>query len=133
MRHQGIYSRPPSVRRDEAIDTVMKGLIMRMFARAMYYAVTVFVLAMPTVLFCQSNDPVLENKYGVSVSVDSKDGTYSVKYEGKLWLGTGIVSVLAQNRWYRSSEVRFPEPAAYLASGKLTLLDVKSGSGEDRP
>jgi len=58
---------------------------------------------------------------------------YSVRYQGERWLGTGLVSVLANRRWYRSAAVKYPEAAAYQQPvGKLLLKDVKSGRDRDQ-
>ena len=75
----------------------------------------------------------IQNKFGISVSVEPKAGTYSVTYKGQNWFGTGIVSVLQNKRWYRSTDVKYSDAAEYdRASSKLTLGDVRSASGKDR-
>ena len=75
----------------------------------------------------------LQNSLGISVSFDPQAGSYSVNFNNQSWLGPGIVSVLINKRWYRSSGIAFPEPAAYEKSqGRLVLEDVKQGSGSDR-
>jgi hypothetical protein len=75
----------------------------------------------------------LRNKFGISVSVDPHAGGYSVTYKGESWLGPGIVSVLSNNRWYRSADVKFPVATAYHhPQGKLLLEGAVSGSGTDR-
>jgi hypothetical protein len=75
----------------------------------------------------------LENKFGISVSVEPDVGRYSVRYNGQSWFGLGIVSVLANKRWYRSGDVKFPEAAVYdQPSGRLTIEDTKVASGTDR-
>jgi hypothetical protein len=75
----------------------------------------------------------LQNKFGLSVSVEPSEGRYSVRYHGQSWFGPGIVSVLVNKRWYRSGDVNFPEAAGYdQPSGRLTLADAKSAFGKDR-
>lgn len=75
----------------------------------------------------------LQNRFGISVSIEPHSGCYFVTYHDQSWFGPGIVSVLAGNRWYSSSDVKHPEAAAYSQpSGKLVLEDVKSGSENDR-
>jgi len=75
----------------------------------------------------------LQNRFGISVAVEPSEGRYTVRYNGQSWFGPGIVSVLANKRWYRSADVKFPEAAAYnQPSGRLTLQDAKSASGTDR-
>jgi hypothetical protein len=75
----------------------------------------------------------LQNKFGVSVSVEPDIGRYYVTYQGESWFGTGIVSVLAENRWYRSADVKYPDAAAYSQpSRRLILNDVKSSSQNDQ-
>ena len=76
---------------------------------------------------------LLQDKFGISVSVDLQTGLYSVQYNGQSWFGPGIVSVLANKRWYRSADVKFPEVAAYVhPQGKLIFEDAKTGSEKDR-
>ncbi len=98
----------------------------------------VFLLAS---LFCASfllaKEPgrtySLQSRFGISISVEADAGRYEVRYNGQSWFGPGIVSVLANKRWYRSADVKFPEAAAYdQPSGKLTLADAKRASGSDR-
>ena len=75
----------------------------------------------------------IQNKFGISVSVVPKTGTYSVNYQGQNWLGTGIVSVLQNKRWYRSADVKYPAADERDgASGRLTLANVENASGKDR-
>jgi hypothetical protein len=75
----------------------------------------------------------LRNKFGISVSVDTQAGHYSVTYKGQSWLGCGIVSVLSKNHWYRSADVKFPVATAYHPpQGKLLLAESGRGSGTDR-
>jgi hypothetical protein len=75
----------------------------------------------------------LENRFGISVSSDPATGRYVVACFGESWFGTGIVSVLADNRWYRSSKIKYPEPASYnQPAGELALQHQNSGSQSDR-
>jgi hypothetical protein len=73
------------------------------------------------------------NRFGLSVAVDTKAGTYFVEYRGQRWLGTGFVSVLANRRWYRSATtIKYPQAAAYnQPQGSLILEGSKSSSGSD--
>jgi hypothetical protein len=71
-------------------------------------------------------DQSLANKFGIGVLVNSQTGAYSVKYQGQSWLGTGILSVLAGGRWYRSGGIRFFEQ-----DGNLSVRGTKLGSGRD--
>ena len=73
---------------------------------------------------------VLENKFGIALAVEPQAGFYSVGYKGQSWFGTGIVSVLAGNHWYRSVEVGFPQQGD--DERKLVLTDVATTSGNDR-
>jgi hypothetical protein len=75
----------------------------------------------------------LENRFGISVWFDPAKGRYFVGCFGESWFGIGIVSVLADNRWYRSSKIKYPEPAAYNhPTGELVLQHQNSGSQSDR-
>lgn len=82
--------------------------------------------------YAESQALSLENSSGIFVGVDSQSGMYFVKYKGQLWLGSGFVSVLANNRWYRSADIKFPEPSVYKQpQGRLTLQGTKNSSGTD--
>jgi hypothetical protein len=75
----------------------------------------------------------LQNKFGIAVAINATQGEYLTTYKGRSWLGPGIVSVLAKSRWYRSADLKFPEPAAFHPpQGRLLLLDASSSSGTDR-
>jgi hypothetical protein len=89
------------------------------------------LLLYASILDAQAEDPSLRNRFGISVDIDSKKGVYSVKYRGQLWLGFGFVSVLANNQWYRSAQVKFPHSLDDQRSGVLMLEDVERDSGED--
>ena len=74
----------------------------------------------------------LENKFGIALTVDLEQGLYSVGCKGERWLGTGAVSVLENNRWYRSADVKYPPTIALdQPPGKLLLADTKSGKSND--
>ena len=74
----------------------------------------------------------LRNRFALSVDIDTQTGMYFVRYKGQLWLGRGFVSVLAQNRWYRSSQVKFPGYGGYERQpGMLVLDDAKRDSGDN--
>jgi hypothetical protein len=80
----------------------------------------------------QPPEHLLENRFGIAVAIQSETGKYNVTYKGQRWLGSGFVSVLVKNRWYRSAEIRYPEPSAYKTPQvKLVLQDSKSGSDSD--
>jgi len=90
------------------------------------------------ILFCagfveaRAKELSLRNRFALSVEIDTQKGMYFVKYRGQLWLGRGLVSVLAKDRWYRSSEVKFPAYGGHdQRPGMLILEDTKSDSGED--
>lgn len=69
----------------------------------------------------------LRNPFGMSVSVAPTQGTYSIVYKGRPWLGLGAVSVLAQNRWHRSARSLFSDAG----DGLLPLQDARTGSNRD--
>lgn len=74
----------------------------------------------------------LENRFGISLTVEPEKGLYSILYQGERWLGTGFASVLENKRWYRSATVKYPETKAYdRPQGRLLLTDVKTGRSED--
>jgi hypothetical protein len=66
----------------------------------------------------------VQNKFGMSVSVATEDGRYSVLYDGEDWLGSGLVSALVNGQWYRNVGLR-PQ------DDKLLLDGVKTGSDQD--
>jgi hypothetical protein len=68
----------------------------------------------------------LENTFGISLSVNSKTGSYAVKYHGQSWLGPGTVSVLSAGRWYRGGGIRF-----FKQDGRLSVQGTDVGSGRD--
>ncbi|MGH9326383.1 MAG: hypothetical protein ACRD2B_06825 [Terriglobia bacterium] len=74
----------------------------------------------------------LENRFGISLSYDPASGQYFVACFGELWFGTGMVSVLADNRWYQSSKTKYPEAAAYNPTGELVLQQLNSASQSDQ-
>ena len=74
----------------------------------------------------------LENRFGISLTVEPEKGTYSIRYQGERWLGTGLASLLENKRWYRSAEVKYPETTAYGQwQRKLRLGDISTGKGQD--
>jgi len=74
----------------------------------------------------------LENKFGISLTVEPKQGLYSIRYQGERWLGRGLASVLEHKRWYRSAEVKYPEISAYdQPQGELLLTGLRTGRSED--
>ena len=69
----------------------------------------------------------------MALSVTPPSGQHATSYRGQSWLGAGMVSVLANQRWYRSSSITYPEVTADMhPSGKLLLTDLKAGEGEDK-
>ena len=75
----------------------------------------------------------LQNKFGISVTFEPKTGVYTVDYKQGSWFGPGIVSVLVNRRWYRSSSLSFPEAKAYEGpQGKLLLADLKQTAASDQ-
>jgi hypothetical protein len=83
---------------------------------------------------CASGRPAtLQSPSGITLQVDPEQGTYAVRYNSQSWLGSGFVSVLVGNRWYRSASVVFPEAAVYNRNdGRLSLINVKQGVATDR-
>jgi hypothetical protein len=98
----------------------------------------------------------LTNGFGATVSFDVREGTYRIALPAQgtaassmrgaavqAWLGTGMVSVLANHKWYRSTP-----PKLYHATegdgelgqmdalagsvGQLMLSSIKTGSASDR-
>lgn len=64
----------------------------------------------------------LTNRLGIAVAI--RGGNYSVTYKGSSWFGQGMVSVLAKDRWYRSTPTG--------TDGRLILLESQSGRGNDK-
>ena len=56
------------------------------------------------ILFCadfveaRAKELSLRNRFALSVEIDTQKGMYFVKYRGQLWLGRGLVNVLAKDR-----------------------------------
>lgn len=74
----------------------------------------------------------LQNRFGISVSFEPKTGAYAVDYHKRSWFGPGIVSILINKRWYRSSSIKFPEAKVYEEpQGKLVLVDLKQTAASD--
>ena len=74
----------------------------------------------------------LENRFGISLTVEPEKGLYSIRFQEERWLGTGLASVLEDKRWYRSADVKYPETTAYdHPEGKLLLTGVKTGRSKD--
>jgi hypothetical protein len=82
--------------------------------------------------YAETPDLRLTSKFGITVEADSHSGMYWVKYKGQLWMGAGFVSVLKKNRWYRSADIKFPEPSVYTSEGKLFFEGSKHTEGRDR-
>lgn len=75
----------------------------------------------------------MRNDHGLALSINVRQGTYTVRYRGKPWLGKGLVSVLVGKKWYRSARVRWPQIKPYAGKpGRLHIEDEKQGSGVDR-
>jgi len=80
----------------------------------------------------QQREYSLENKFGISLTVNPKEGSYAVRYGGERWLGNGLVSMLANKRWSRSAEVKYREVAAYDRPQKrLILTALETGQSSD--
>lgn len=95
-------------------------------------ALLLTITAAATCFSADTHELVLQNSLGLSVEVNTKTGMYFVKYKGQLWFGPGLVSVLAKNRWYRSANIKYPEPAVYeRQQGSLALEETQSRSGSD--
>lgn len=82
----------------------------------------------------------LKNKFGTVVAVDIVGGTYNVEELApgaagpeirdsaeRSWFGRGIVSVLLNKKWYRSTTGLIGN-----SDGRLLLSDVKTGASSDR-
>ena len=81
---------------------------------------------------------LLQNKFGLSVSVDPELGHYNVSYQGQSWLGRGIVSVLRNNRWYRSQSAlgtagREDHRTVVQKDSELRVDGIRTGSDSDVP
>jgi hypothetical protein len=87
--------------------------------------------ANPTPSLAQQREHSLENKFGISLAVNPKEGSYTLQFGGERWLGKGLVSVLENKRWCRSAEVKYREVAAYDRPQKLLLTDMKTGKSSD--
>jgi hypothetical protein len=75
---------------------------------------------------------MLENQFGISLTIEPEQGCYSIRCHGQRWLGHGAVSVLANNRWYRSAELNYPETIFHdHPPGKLVLAGVTAGRSKD--
>ncbi len=68
----------------------------------------------------------LKNVFGLALSVEPKTGQYFVSYDGDSWFGPGIVSVLADKRWYRNARV-----FGTAVDKKLVVETMKTGSQAD--
>ncbi len=88
-----------------------------------------FLLLLPLSAFGVEDAYSLKNAFGMSVSVRTKSGDYSVQYKGREWLGRGIVSVFAGKRWHRSDQLQSYSVGP--PEAKLSLRGVKTGSGKD--
>ena len=101
--------------------------------RVLLFVIVGLVLFCPASFCTRTEELSLRNRFDISVEIDPQKGTYSVKYRGQLWLGSGLVSVLANNRWYRSAELKFPVHGQHdQRPGILILEDSKRVSGTDR-
>jgi hypothetical protein len=75
----------------------------------------------------------LANRFGLSVQVRASEGTYTMLYEGKPWLGPGIVSALVNDRWYHSAAISDPQGKLYKsAPGRLVLNGSSGGTASDQ-
>src|SRR5208337_2823441 len=117
----------------------MKRLNRRQFAKTIASGIGVLSTPMGFALPIQQAHPApftaeqrhysLENKFGISLTLDTQEGFYTVQHGGEHWLGRGLVSVLENKRWYRSDRVKYPEVAAYdRTTEKLALTGVKTGT-----
>jgi len=80
----------------------------------------------------QQREHSLENKFGISLTVNTKEGFYTIRYGGERWLGKGLASVLENERWYRSAELKYPNASANVRpEGRLLLAEVKTGQSSD--
>jgi len=85
--------------------------------------------AQPAPFTAEQRQYSINNKFGVSLTIDAKQGFFTVQYGGERWLGTGLVSVLENKRWYRSAKDQKAD--AYGRTEKLVLTDVKTGASAD--
>src|SRR5579872_2462648 len=80
----------------------------------------------------QKREYSLENKFGISLAVNTEEGFYTIRYGGERWLGKGIASVLENKRWYRSAELKDPSASATVPpEGRLLLAEIKTGRSSD--
>jgi hypothetical protein len=99
-----------------------------MFIRKWPAVLTVLLGAAPALMSADlPQTHSLRNRFGMSVSVAPNQGTYSIAYKGRPWLGLGAVSVLAENRWHRSARNLFSDAG----HGLLPVPDARTGSNRD--
>ena len=117
----------------------MKSLTRRQFAKTVASGIGVLSTplglaipipqAHPAPFTAEQQQYSLANKFGISLTINPKEGFYTVQYGDERWLGEGLVSVLENKRWYRSAQTKYPEVAAYdRTTERLALTGVKTGT-----
>jgi hypothetical protein len=87
----------------------------------------------------------LKSRFGTILSVDVTDGSYLVEQlgpgaagaaltssAGQPWLGRGMISVLVNHKWYRSTPRKLSRGSDGDTTGKLAFSGVKTGSASDQ-
>jgi hypothetical protein len=104
-------------------------------------------LLLPVTLLASEVKPAytLNNKFGTIVTIKPQEGSYSIAQpaaqaagaqvpggEEQSWFGGGLISVFANQRWFRSTDSGFYQVRGdENPDGRLVLAGVKTGSAED--